>query len=89
MGEAFPMGKRFIKRSGNKVMKIDFFTNKGRYIFDIEGIFISDKRIIVTFRVNRHAMSFDKVDNEFIRNELGEREVLKDIYIDKERILFF
>lgn len=70
-------------------MKAEIKTSKGRYLFEVEGIFISDKRIIVTFRVNRHAMSFDKVDNEFIRNELGEREVLKDIYIDKERILFF
>lgn len=69
-------------------MKAEIKTSKGRYLFEVEGIFISDKRIIVTFRVNRHAMSFDKVDNEFIRNELGEREVLKDIYIDKERILF-
>lgn len=70
-------------------MKAEIKTSKGRYLFEVEGIFISDKRIIVTFRVNRHAMSFDKVDNKFIRNELGEREVLKDIYIDKERILFF
>lgn len=69
-------------------MKAEIKTSKGRYLFEVEGIFISDKRIIVTFRVNRHAMSFDKVDNEFIRNELGEKEVLKDIYIDKERILF-
>lgn len=69
-------------------MKAEIKTSKGRYLFEVEGIFISDKRIIVTFRVNRHAMSFDKVDNEFIRNELGEREVLKDIYIDKEKILF-
>ena len=73
-------------------MKAEIKTSKGRYLFEVEGIFISSESISITFRFtkyNRHYMSFNKVNGEFVRTEvMGEREVLKDIYIDKEKILF-
>ena len=87
MGKTFPMGKRFIKRSENKVMKIDFFTNKGFYIFDIEGIFISERTITI-FLTEEKRLDFEKVGEIYLRKAITGREELKEIYIDQERIFF-
>ena len=47
-------------------MKIDFFTNKGRYIFDIEGIFISERTITI-FLTEEKRLDFEKVGEIYLR----------------------
>lgn len=68
-------------------MKIDFFTNKGRYIFKGEGIFISS-RVVTIFLTEEKRLDFEKVGENFIRKGKADREILTQVLVDGETIKF-